>query len=367
MAAVIRTAFTAGVALTGAGVIAVSPVAPAVDVSVPILRAPAVELTAAPALGALPYQVLINQLANVIAVGPIVLGSTEQCTTCLGPVPVLPGSAPVPFSGWGAVGITAGLLSSPMAFVESLRDTGDVGQAIGTALLAVQTPITNTLFLLEASRIPDGGFEISGALARAFVALVDTIVHTTAIAAQALVNGPLTVGAGLVLAGQTFATTLAATGDPIAAFNAGSVPLRDAVSDSLAALSAEVEEGRTTVYNDLLAAPTGTTFPIPTVSTPAAAVPPAAVTGPPQAGSAVTGTEGAVLTVDPDGEKIGAVTAAAQPAPRVATSRRAARTDAAAAAASGIQTGGPAGRTARTSAGGAAAAADGGTGSRSAR
>jgi hypothetical protein len=250
MPAAIRSVFSASVALAGAGVITASPVLAPSVVAVPTIQTPAITLTAAsvPALGAIPYQVAINQLANVLALAPIVVGST----------------------GWGAIGIGVGLLTSPFAFAETLSSTSDLVQALGVAGLAVQTPITNTLALLEAGRDPFGGFELQGVLDRAFIALKHTIDYTVNIAAQALVTGPLTVIGGVVIGLQTFVGTLAATGDIVAAFNAGRIPVRTAVTESLAALADESQEARATIYTDLTAGP-AIASPIPTVPPPTAA------------------------------------------------------------------------------------------------
>lgn len=273
MPAAIRSVFSASVALAGAGVIAVGPIVPAVDIHLPRVQAPAIELVdyTVPALGAIPYQILINQVANVVALAPILFGSTEQCVTCLGPT-APPSPAAIPFTGWGAIGLATGLLTSPFAFVDSLSGTSNFGQALGVAGLAIQTPITNTLALLEANRELFGGFELQAALDRAFLALKHTIDYTVNIAAQALVSGPLTIIGGVVVGLQTFVGTLAATGDFVAAFNAGRVPVNTAVTESLAALSAETEEARATIYADLTAGPDKAKSPIPTVPPVSAAV-----------------------------------------------------------------------------------------------
>jgi hypothetical protein len=199
MPAAIRSVFSASVALAGAGVIAVGPMVPAADIHLPRVQAPAIELVdyTVPALGAIPYQILINQIANVVALAPILFGSTEQCVTCLGPT-APPSPAAIPFTGWGTIGLATGLLTSPFAFVESLSETSNFAQALGVAGLAIQTPITNTLALREANRELFGGFELQAALDRAFIALKHTIDYTVNIAAQALVRGPLTIIGGVV-------------------------------------------------------------------------------------------------------------------------------------------------------------------------
>jgi hypothetical protein len=264
MPSAIRSAFSASVALAAAGVLAVSPMAPAPEVHVPTVQIPSIELAAAavPALGAIPYQILVNLVGDALALAPIVVGGIEQCTACLGPV----GVPSLPFSGWGALGLGVGLLTSPFAFVDTIGSTGDIGQALGAAGLAIQTPITNTLALLGAPRIPFGGFQLQGTLDRAFIALKHTIDYTVNIAALALVTTPVALITGTVVGLQTLAGTLAVTGDFVAALNAGLVPIRTALTDSVTALAAEVQEGRTTVYTDLISGPGPATRPIPTVS-----------------------------------------------------------------------------------------------------
>jgi hypothetical protein len=273
MPAAIRSVFSASVALAGAGVIAVSPITPVTDIKLPTLQAPAIELVdfSVPALGAIPYQILVNQIANVVALAPILFGGTEQCVTCLGPT-APPSPAALPFTGWGVLGIATGLLTSPFALVETLSDTSNLAQALGVAGLAIQTPITNTLALLEANRELFGGFELQAVLDRAFIAIKHTVDYTVNIAAQALVSGPITIIEGVVIGLQAFVGTLAATGDLAEAFSAGRVPINTAVTESLAALSAETQEARATIYADLTAGPTTVKSPIPTVPPPPAAV-----------------------------------------------------------------------------------------------
>lgn len=268
MSTAISSVLKTGVAFAGAAVVAVSPLAPTLDAHIPTVSLPAVELTgqATPALGAIPYQIGINTLGNLLALAPILVGSTEQCTVCFGPDPLTPFSGP--FTGWGLIGVGAGLIASPIAFVKTLQGDGSVAQAFGAAALAVQTPISNTLLLLAADRVPIGGFALQAVLDRAFKATKDTIDYTVNILAQALVTGPLTVVKGATAGAQIFAATLAATGDVVGAINAGRAPFEAAVNTALTDLTNEVNEGRTTVYNDLLSGPGVATSPIPT-STPA--------------------------------------------------------------------------------------------------
>ncbi|WP_328359738.1 hypothetical protein OG976_07010 [Mycobacterium sp. NBC_00419] len=276
MSAAVTSVFKTSIALAGAGAIAMSPLVPVQDVRVPTVTIPAIELTGAlavPALGAIPFQIGVNALSNLLAVAPILVGSTDQCTVCLGPV----GAPALPFTGWGLIGIGAGLIASPIAFVKTLQGDGSVAQAFGAALLAIQTPMTNTFSLLLAPRAV-GGYALQAALDRAFAATKHAVDYAVNILAQALVTGPLTVLGGAVQGAQIFAGTLAVTGDFSTAFNAGRVPFEAAVKTSIDALGAEVDEARATIYADLNAGPGVATSPIPTVTPPPLAA--ATVAGP---------------------------------------------------------------------------------------
>lgn len=265
MSAAVNSVFKTTIALAGAGAIAMSPLVPTQDVRVPTVNLPAIELTAlpVPALGAIPYQIGVNSLTNLLAFAPILIGSTDQCTVCLGPA----GAPAVPFTGWGLIGMGAGLIASPIAFVKTLQGDGSVSQAFGAALLAIQTPMTNTFSLLQAPRAV-GGYALQAALDRAFAATKHTVDYVVNILAQALVTGPLTVLGGAVTGAQIFAGTLAVTGDFSTAFNAGRIPFEAAVNTSLNALSAEIDEARATIYADLTAGPGVATSPIPTIAPP---------------------------------------------------------------------------------------------------
>lgn len=246
MPGAIRSVFAASVALAGAGAIAVSPLAPLPERAT--VQTPAITLAAAssPALGAIPLQILINQLGDAVALAPILIGSTEQCAVCLGPT----SADPVPFTGYGAIGILAGIVSAPVVLINTLVSTGDVWKARGTAGLAIQTPITNTFLQLIAPR-PLGGFNLEGTLTREFAALNDAITGILAIAAQALVTGPVTVIGGAVSAGQLFTQTLASTGDFIQAATLGGEVLRAAVDSAGNDLVTAITTTRNQVYNDL--------------------------------------------------------------------------------------------------------------------
>lgn len=274
MPAAISSLYKASIALAGAGAIAVSPLVPSQHAHVRAVHLPGIQLTdlTIPALGAIPYQIGINVLGDIIAAAPILIGSTQQCEAyCLGPNTPAPDPSYAPFTGWGLVGLGKGLISSPVALVAALQAGQDVAQALGVALLSIQVPITNTFSLLLASRVPFGGFALQATLDRAFAAYKHAVDYAVNIAAQALVTGPLTVLGGAVEGATMFAATLAQTGDVATAFAAGRAPIHDAVKTATTDLVNEINEGRSTIYADLTAGPGATTSPIPTVPPPAAA------------------------------------------------------------------------------------------------
>jgi len=263
MPVAMRSVFSAGVALAGAGVIAVSPIAPpAPGVQLAQIKAPAIELldSSTPAFGANIYQVLVNQLGNFLALEPILLGSKEQCTVCLGPAP---GINPVPFTGWGAIGIATGLIQSVPAFIGSLQDGNGLLESLGVAGLAVQTPITNTLLLIDADRQPDGGFDLGDTMGRALTATLFLVEGLTSLAAEAVIAAPIALVEGAVHGLQAFAGTLATTGNFVAALQAGLQPLVGSITGFVGDVVSDVAELRTSVYSTLTADPQAATHPIP--------------------------------------------------------------------------------------------------------
>lgn len=277
MPAAVSTAFKSSIAIAGASIIAVSPLIPTQNVHVPTVTLPAIELSALPipAIGAIPYQIGVNTIGNLLALAPVLFGGTGQCQSCLGPTAVPPLSLPaVPFTGWGALGIGAGLISSPIVFFGALGD-GSVSKALGAALLAIQVPIQNTLNLLASPR-SIGGFALQGVLDRAFQATKDSIDGLVNVLAQALVTGPVEVIGGAVAGATAFAATLAETGDFVTAFNAGRAPFELSVKTALNDLTTEVGKNRAIVYADLTNGPGVATSPVPTVAAVPAAARPAA-------------------------------------------------------------------------------------------
>ncbi|GAY15969.1 hypothetical protein [Mycobacterium sp. shizuoka-1] len=274
MSTAVSSLYKTGIALAGAAAIAASPLVPSQDAHPPTVHLPEVQLVdlPIPALGAIPYQVGINLLGDLIAAAPILIGSTQQCqTVCLGPNTPYPAQTYAPFTGWGLVGLGMGLVTSPVALVKALQSGSDVGQAIGVALLDIQVPITNTLALLLAPRQPLGGFALDATLQRVVTASRDALVAGFDIAVQALVQGPISVVGGVVAGATAFAGTLAQTGDVVTALNAGRAPIQQSVTYALNDLTIKIDTGRARVYADLTEGPGATTSPIPTVPPPTAA------------------------------------------------------------------------------------------------
>ena len=256
-----------------AAAVAVTPLAPAADVNTPRLESVAVRLVDAslPAFGALPYQVLVNQIGNAVALLPTVIGGTEQCTACQGPIATTLNPTASPFTGWGGIGIAVGLLGSPLVLGQTLLATGDPGQAFADAGAAISVPVSNTLAMLQADRIIYGGAQFSAATDRAVTALNDTVTLGLQAAAQLVVATPLAIGAGVVAGAGAFVQTYNSTGNLNQALQAGVAPVQAAVSTSIATLTAQLQTLRSTVYADLTSGPTVTSIPTPIVrSAPAA-------------------------------------------------------------------------------------------------
>ena len=293
MPAAIRSMFTASVALASAGVIAASPLAPTPELPMPTVHIPSINLvngSSVPALGAIPYQILVNLLGNALAAAPILLGGIEQCTVCVGPVSP-PSPAASPFTGWGTLGVGVGLLTSPFAIIGAVQAGQSILQALGVGLLAIQTPIINTATLIQAPRQPFGGYEFEATRARAAQAVVDAVVGAFGVTREVL-TGVRTIIAGSLAGVTAFAQTLATTGDVVAAFNAGLAPFTAGIQTAVADTVGAIQSLRAVVYADLTSGPGPATSPIQTVAaTPTAT--PAAATG---AAATVAAATGAATT-----------------------------------------------------------------------
>ncbi len=293
MPAAIRSMFTASVALASAGVIAASPLAPTPELPMPTVHIPSINLvngSSVPALGAIPYQILVNLLGNALAAAPILLGGIEQCTVCVGPVSP-PSPAASPFTGWGTLGVGVGLLTSPFAIIGAVQAGQSILQALGVGLLAIQTPIINTATLIQAPRQPFGGYEFEATRARAAQAVVDAVVGAFGVTREVL-TGVRTIIAGSLAGVTAFAQTLATTGDVVAAFNAGLAPFTAGIQTAVADTVGAIQSLRAVVYADLTSGPGPATSPIPTVAAPPTATP-AAATG---AAATVAAATGAATT-----------------------------------------------------------------------
>ena len=231
----------------------------------------------------------MNLLGDGLALAPILIGGIEQCTVCVGPASP-PSPAASPFTGWGALGLGVGLLTSPFAIVGALQAGQSFTQALGVALLAIQVPIDNTFSLLGAPRVPYGGYEFAATRARAAQALTDAVVGTLGVTGQVL-TGVRTIIGGTLTGITAFAQTLAATGDVVAAFNAGLAPFSASVHTAIGSTVASIQALRSGVYTDLTNGPGPSTRPIPTVA--AAAVSAARTAAKPRAAAVVAPKAGA--------------------------------------------------------------------------
>lgn len=284
MPAAIRSLFTASVAFASAGVIAVSPLAPAPAVAIPTVQIPGIELVngaSVPALGAIPYQILVNLLGDALALAPIVIGGIQQCTVCVGPVSP-PSPAASPFTGWGALGFGVGLLTSPFAIVGALGAGQSITQALGVGILAFQIPANNSFALLAAPREGFGGYQFADTRARARQAVTDAIIGTIGVGQEVLTGVRTIITSGLV--GITvFAQTLVNGGDVIAAIQAGLAPIRASIQTALGNTVDAIQGLRTAVYADLTGGPGAATSPIPIVSAASAATAASAASAAPAA------------------------------------------------------------------------------------
>ena len=268
MSHAIRSALSAGVAMVSVGVIAVSPLAPAPVAHTNTVQIPGIELTAVPAIGAIPYQILVNLLGDGLALAPILIGGIEQCQVCIGPV-TPPSPTVSPFTGWGALGFAVGVLTTPFAILGSLRSGLSITQALGVGILAFQIPADHTFALLQAPRAPFGGYDFAATRGRARKAVTDAIVGTIGVVEQVFTGVRTVISSGLV-AITVFAQTLAAGADVITALQAGLAPVRASVATALDNTVGAIQGVREAVYADLTNGPGAATRPIPTVSAAAA-------------------------------------------------------------------------------------------------
>jgi hypothetical protein len=270
----IRSSVTAGLAMIGISALAIAPIAPMApppEPHAPPTVSREVQLTAAPALGAIPLAFIRNQF--------------EYCSLIC------------PFAVQGAITVPIAAVATPVTFLGSLVSTGSPLKAVGAAAASVTgaanaavTPlINNDVFLVvpkafhaldvavvEAINVvgaavftpgqfvdvvQNGRTNILNALnqpvgtpttptgARNIVQVVavEAINVVTAVAFQA---GELLL-AGVVQTADAAAQELARSGDPVAALNAGVTRAGQVIREASAPVVAAVNTAVTNISNSL--------------------------------------------------------------------------------------------------------------------
>jgi hypothetical protein len=238
-----------------------------------------------PPLGSVATQFVTNQINSVLALAPIVLGSTEQCTVCIGPTANTPGGLVSGFTGWGLIGIVDGTIGAPEAFISKLIAGGGIGEAIGNGLASIQYPIANTFTLLSAPR-NFGGLDLGGALLRAQISLNDLVSGVGNLLTQALVTGPVNLVFSVVAATTLFVNALSKGETLINAINAGRGFIRKGIDENQEALSLKFNNLRRALFNDVNGAPGLAVNPIPVLPAPPTAAVRAVVEPKPAASAA---------------------------------------------------------------------------------
>ena len=270
MRAHVRSSVIAGIAVAGIGALAIAPMAPPPERHAPPTVVRDVQLTAAPALGAIPLAFIRNQFQYCSLI----------CT----------------FAVQGAISVPIGAAAAPATFLGSLASTGNVFKAIGSAAASVTGPadaavtplINNDVFLVvpKAFHALDvaivEGFNVGGAVftpgefIQAIqngrtnildalnqpvgppttptgatnilqVVSVEAVNVTTAVAFQA---GELLL-AGAVQITDAAAQELAQSGDPAAALAAGATRAGQVISSATAPVVAAVDTAVTNIRNSL--------------------------------------------------------------------------------------------------------------------
>lgn len=257
MPAILDSFGKASISLTGAAAIALSPLGIPDEGAAGTASGQRIELLAAsaPALGGPLYEVMVNQFGNFLALYPIVLGSTAQCTVCEGP------AYNSDYTGWGLAGVVNGLIQSVPAFLSA--DSFISG--LGEAGLAIQTPIINTYSLLGAERNPDGGFQFIDTFNRAVDAATIAVSNIIKTAYKAFVAGPYFAIGGIVEGLGIWAETLAETGSVVEALRAGLHAIAAGFTYAVANVANTIQTGREALYAELTSGPEAATHPIPTV------------------------------------------------------------------------------------------------------
>ena len=270
MRAHIRSSVIAGVAMIGIGAVAIAPMAPPPEPHAPPTVVREVQLTAAPALGAIPLAFVRNQF--------------QYCSLIC------------PFAVQGVITVPIGAAQAPVAFLGSLASTGSPLKAIGAAAASVTGPanaaitplINNDVFLVvpkafhaldvaivEAinvgaavftpgdfiEAVQNGRTNILNALNQPVgppttptgatnilqVVAVEAVNVTTAVAFQA---GELLL-AGVVQIADAAAQELAQSGDPAAALAAGAAQTRQVIATASAPVISAVKTAVTNIRDSL--------------------------------------------------------------------------------------------------------------------
>jgi hypothetical protein len=266
----IRSAVLVGIAMIGIGALAVAPMAPPPEPHAPPTVSRQVQLTAAPALGAIPLAFIRNQFQYCSLICPFALQGAIT-------VPIAATQAPVTFLGslastgspFKAIGAAAASVTGPAnaavtplinndvflvvpkafhALDVAVVEAFNVGAAVltpGEFLQAVQTGRTN---ILNALNQPVGPPTTpTGATNILQVVSVEAINVTTAVAFQA---GELLL-AGVVQVADAGAQELAQSGDPAAAVTAGAMRAGQVVGEASAPVVSAVNTAVTNIRNSL--------------------------------------------------------------------------------------------------------------------
>jgi hypothetical protein len=266
----IRSSVIVGVAMIGIGALAAVPMAPPPEPHAPPTVSRDVQLTAAPALGAIPLAFIRNQFQYCSLICP---HAVEGAIT----VPLAAAQAPATFLGaltstgspLQAIGAAAASVTGPanaavtplvnndvflvvpkafhaldVAVVEAINVSGAV-LTPGQFLQAVQTGRTNILNALNqpvgTPTTPTGASNIVQVVA------VSAIDVTTAVAFQA---GELLLS-GAVQIADASAQELAKTGNPAAALAAGAAEARQVAATASAPVVSAVNTAVTNIRNSL--------------------------------------------------------------------------------------------------------------------
>jgi hypothetical protein len=264
----VRSSVIAGVAMIGIGALAIAPLAAPPEPHAPPTVTRDVQLTAAPALGAIPLAFIRNQFQYCSLICPfavqgaitVPIAAAQTPATFLGSLATT--GSPLKAIGAAAASVTGPanaavtplinndvFLVVPKAFHAldvAIVEAFNVGAAVltpGEFIQAVQTGRTN---ILDALNQPVGPPTTpTGATNIVQVVAVEMVNVTTAVAFQA---GELLL-AGVVQIADAAAQELAQSGDPAAALAAGATRAGQVVSTASAPVASAVNTAVTNIRN----------------------------------------------------------------------------------------------------------------------